>query len=253
MEPKKRRRKPRYTLMILSDTLEEGGVKQVYLGSKRVRVLAVVLGILLIADICYCIYNPILMRSVNRSQEAKIEQLMKEKETLETENKELSDKVAALSEAINQKVKLEEQQQAENERMSIPDGFPLTGAAGIQETDAQSAEAEETAEGEEQAETKAEPIMMLKGTAGNMVVASGNGVVITVGTDTEYGNRVVIDHGNGYQSIYRNQGEARVKAGDEVIRGATLFVIEEGNTELGYQILENEKYINPEEMVVING
>ena len=256
MEPKKRRRKLRYTLMILSDTMEEGGVKQVYLGSRRVRVLAVVLGVLLIADICYCVYNPILMsgvRSVNRSQAAKIEQLTEEKQTLETENQELADKVAVLSETINQKVKLEEQQAAENERMSIPDGFPLTGAASIQETDEQSAEAAETAEGEEQAEAKAEPIMLLKGMAGNMVVASGNGVVITVGTDTEYGNRIVIDHGNGYCSIYRNQGEARVKAGDEVIRGAALFVIEDGNTELGYQIMKDENYMNPEEMVVING
>ena len=257
MEPKKPRRKPRYTLMILSDTMEEGGVKQVYLGSRRVRVLAVVLGVLLIADICYCVYNPILMsgvRSVNRSQAAQIEQLTEEKATLETENKELADKVAVLSETINQKVKLEEEQEAENERMSIPDGFPLTGAASIQETDAQTAEADETAETEaEQAEEKAEPIMLLKGTAGNMVVASGNGVVITVGTDTEYGNRIVIDHGNGYQSIYRNQGEARVKPGDEVIRGAALFIIADENTDLGYQIIKDENYINPEEIVVING
>ena len=33
MEPKKRRRRPKYTLMILSDTMEEEGVKQIYIGS----------------------------------------------------------------------------------------------------------------------------------------------------------------------------------------------------------------------------
>ena len=88
MEPKKRRRRPKYTLMIFSDKMEKEGVKQLYLGSKRVQIAAVVLGILLIADICYCVYNPILMsgvRNVNRSQAARIEQLMKEKETLEAE------------------------------------------------------------------------------------------------------------------------------------------------------------------------
>ena len=130
MEPKKRRRRPKYTLMILSDTMEEEGVKQIYLGSKRVRIAAVVLMILLIADICYCVYNPILMsgvRSVNRSQAAQIKQLMEEKETLELENKELSDKVAILSETINQKVKIEEEEEAELARVSVPSGFPLTG------------------------------------------------------------------------------------------------------------------------------
>lgn len=253
MEPKKRRRKPRYTLMILSDSMEEDSVKQIYLGSRRARVLAVVLLILLIADICYCVYNPILMsgvRSVNRSQAAQIEQMLEEKETLETENKELADKVAVLSETINQKVKLEEQQKEENAQKSIPDGFPLTGAASIQETETQSAD---TAENETKQAEESETIMVLKGTAGNMVVASGNGVVMTVGADAQYGNRIVIDHGNGYQSIYRNQGETRVKAGDEVIRGATLFIIEDGNTELGYQIMKDDNYINPEEIVAING
>lgn len=256
MEPKKRRRRPKYTLMIFSDKMEEEGVKQVYLGSKRVQIAAVVLGILLIADICYCVYNPILMsgvRSVNRSQAAKIEQLLKEKETLETENEELVDKVAVLSETINQKVKLEEQEKAEIAQMSIPDGFPLTGAATIQESENDADEGAQDEREEIQPEEKAEPIMVFIGTTGNMVVASGNGVVTSVEADTEYGNKVVIDHGNGYQSIYKNPGEVRVKSGDEVVRGATLFIIEGGNTELGYQIIKDESYINPEEMVEING
>lgn len=256
MEPKKRRRRPKYTLMILSDTMEEEGVKQIYLGSKRVRIAAVVLMILLIADICYCVYNPILMsgvRSVNRSQAAQIKQLMEEKETLELENKELSDKVAILSETINQKVKIEEEEEAELARVSVPSGFPLTGAASIQEPEAQ-----DTQEGDEEAQTEekeaeTEPIMVFKGTAGNMIVASGTGVVTAVEPDMQYGNKVVIDHGNGYQSVYRNQGETRVKVGDEVVRGATLFIISDENTELGYQIMKDEIYINPEDMVEING
>ena len=234
MEPKKRRRRPKYTLMIFSDKMEKEGVKQLYLGSKRVQIAAVVLGILLIADICYCVYNPILMsgvRNVNRSQAARIEQLMKEKETLEAENEELVDKVAVLSETINQKVKLEEQEEAEIAKMSIPDGFPLTGAATIQELENDDEEGAQAGEEEMQPEEKTEYIMVFTGTTGNMVVASGNGVVTSVEADVEYGNKVVIDHGNGYQSIYKNPGEVRVKAGDEVVRGATLFIIDGGNTE----------------------
>lgn len=259
MEPKKRRRRKKYTLMIFTDSMEEG-VKQIYLGSKRVKVLKVVLSLLLIAVICFCVYNPILLsgvRRINQSQNSQIKQLMAEKESLEAENKALSDKVSILSETINQKVKTEEAQEAELAELSLPTGFPLTGAAAI--LDAETQEEEEAGEAAENAEEdyakqeQAEPILVFKGTAGNMVVAAGNGIVTAIEPDTEYGNKVVIDHGNGYCSIYRNEGETRVKVGDEVVRGATLFVIGEDNTKLGYQIMQEETYINPEDMVEING
>lgn len=249
MEPKKHRKISEYTLMILPEQAEEGEAKKINLGSKKAHIIMALLGILFIADLCYCIYNPILMsavRKVNRSQTAQIKELTAEKERLEAENRELTGKVAVLSETINQKVKLEEEQEAESAKQSMPDGFPLTGAAVVQEQQTQNTE-----EGEETEKT--EPIMVFKGTTGNMVVSSGSGVVTAVETDMEYGNKVIIDHGNGYQSIYRNLGEARVKAGDEVVRGATLFVIEELNTELGYQIIKDETYIDPEELVEING
>lgn len=260
MEPKKRRRRKKYTLMLLTDSVEEG-VKQIYLGSWRVRILKVVLSILLIAVICFCVYNPILLsgvRSINKAQSSQIEQLTKEKETLEAENKELGDKVAILSETINQKVKTEEEQEAELAELSIPTGFPLTGAVAIldpEETGEEAEEAEEDAEetDEEQKKEMTEPVLVFKGTEGNMVVAAGNGVVTAIEPDTEYGTKVVIDHGNGYCSIYRNEGEARVKEGDEVVRGATLFIIGEDNTKLGYQITLEETYINPEDIVEING
>ena len=249
MEPKKHRKRPKYTLMILSDQMKEGEEKKINLGSKKAQIIMALIGILFIADVCYCVYNPILMsgvRKVNRSQAAQINELVAEKETLETENAELTEKVAVLSETINQKVKLEEEQEAESAKQSIPDGFPLTGVAVVQEQEIQNTEEDEETE-------KAEPIMVFKGSSGNMVVASGSGVVTAVETDLEYGNKVIIDHGNGYQSIYKNLGEVRVKVGDEVVRGATLFVIEELNTELGYQIIKDENYINPEELVEING
>ena len=248
MEPKKHKKRPEYTLMILSDTMEEGEAKKINLGTKKAQIIMALLAFLLLADICYCIYNPILMsavRKVNHSQAGQIKELMEEKENLEAENRELTEKVAVLSETINQKVKLEEEQEAESAKLSTPDGFPLTGAAVVQEQ-TQNAKEGEDAE-------KEEPIMVFKGSEGNMVVASGSGVVTAVETDAEYGNKVVIDHGNGYQSIYKNLGEVRVKVGDEVVRGATLFVIGTENTELGYQIIKDENYINPEELVEING
>lgn len=252
MEPKKRRRSTKYTLMILSDSMEEG-VKQIYLGARRIKVLKVLLSIVLIADICYLVYNPIILSGVrerNDSQTLQIKQLREEKAALEAQNAELTEKVAILSETINQKVQSEEAAAAELAESSIPRGFPLTGSASIEEAGEETGENGE--EGGQEAGEK-EPIMVFKGTSGNMVVAAATGTVASVEPDAEYGNKVIIDHGNGYRSIYRNKGDARVKNGDEVVRGSTLFIIGEENLELGYQIMEGETYINPEDIVEING
>ena len=38
-----------------------------------------------------------------------------------------------------------------------------------------------------------------------------------------------------------------------MVRGAILYVIGEDNTELGYQIMYNEKYIDPMDLINIDG
>ena len=43
-----------------------------------------------------------------------------------------------------------------------------------------------------------------------------------------------------------------VREGDEVTRGSILFVIGT-NTTVGYQIIKDEKYIDPETMAQIDG
>ena len=75
----------------------------------------------------------------------------------------------------------------------------------------------------------------------------------SITTDSGYLHCIRIDHGNGYNSLYRNDGEVMVKEGDEVVRGAILYVIGEDNTELGYQITYDEKYIDPMELINIDG
>ena len=54
------------------------------------------------------------------------------------------------------------------------------------------------------------------------------------------------------RDIYINDKDIS-KEGDEVVRGAILFVIGEENTELGYQIQFEEKNINPMEFINIDG
>ena len=77
--------------------------------------------------------------------------------------------------------------------------------------------------------------------------------VLSVDADTEYGTKIVVDHGNGYCSVYRNNGTALVKAGEELGKGYILFTIEEDNQKLGYQIMKDDAYIDPMSMIDING
>lgn len=78
-----------------------------------------------------------------------------------------------------------------------------------------------------------------------MVVATAGGTVIAVNDEGEYGHNIWIDHGNGYITIYRNQGDVKVKQGETVTQRTTLFLIGADNTKLGYQMMKDGAYINP--------
>ncbi len=63
---------------------------------------------------------------------------------------------------------------------------------------------------------------------GTPVLATGPGRVEAAGYDGPNGNRVTIDHGFGYRSVYAHLSRASVKAGDEVERGDIVGL--SGNT-----------------------
>ncbi len=111
----------------------------------------------------------------------------------------------------------------------------LTGGAAIEEV------------------TEGEPMVIFTATEGTTVVASAKGIVTAVEEDETYGCKIVIDHGNGYVSIYFNGGEAQVKVGDEVAQGRTLFLVGNDNKQLIYQIMKDGGYIKPTDMLSING
>ncbi len=60
--------------------------------------------------------------------------------------------------------------------------------------------------------------------AGPSVSAADGGTVIVAGwpDNSGYGNRVVIDHGNGYQSLYAHLANIYVSAGETVSRGQLI-------------------------------
>lgn len=154
---------------------------------------------------------------------------------LESEIITLNGKIDILSDTVNQKTEAENTLKEQMVQQSLPSLFPTTGSATIEEI------------------TEGEPTCILNGTEGTTVVATAGGTVTAVEEDPDYGNRVTIDHGNGYVTIYRNKGECLVKTGDTVVQKTTLFIIGSGNTRLSYQIMLDGEFINPMQMIEISG
>ena len=85
------------------------------------------------------------------------------------------------------------------------------------------------------------------------MIATANGTVSSIAGSADAGYIVMIDHNNRYDMIYRNNAEPRVKEGDSVTNETTLFHIETGNETLGYQIIQDEKFIDPLRLMDISG
>ena len=60
---------------------------------------------------------------------------------------------------------------------------------------------------------------------GTAVNAAANGTVIFAGPRGSYGNLVIIDHGNGFQTLYGHNSGFVVKAGDVVVKGQTIAAV----------------------------
>lgn len=84
---------------------------------------------------------------------------------------------------------------------------------------------------------------------GTPVLASADGVVKRVGTASDYGKMVVIDHGYGYQTVYGHNSKIFVKVGQRVRRGDRIAAV--GNTgrstgpHLHYEVHLNGVPVNP--------
>ena len=236
-EGSRRKRKTNYMLMLFMDS-KEGRIRQMGFGPLLVESV-VFIGltvVVVLAVICYRSDKKIeVLSAETERQKQNIEELTEEKADLVSLREELMNKVTILSDTINQKVEEEEALEQERAQAHMPVGFPLSSSASLEE-----------AEGEN-------PMVKLTGSEGSSVIASADGLVISITTDSGYLHCVKIDHGNGYNSIYRNDGDVMVKEGDEIVRGAILYVIGEDNTELGYQIMYEEKYIDPMGLINIDG
>ncbi len=251
MKRVRHKRKNSKVLIVTSDAVD-AGVRQYKIRPYLLRGATLVICLMIGALIGYFIFEKdIWAERLERtaSQEKAIKAIEQEKADLENRITELNDEIAGLnneiadlnekimilSRTVTQKTQSENELRQEIEKQSLPTEFPLTGKTSMEEI------------------TEGEPICIFTAAEGSMVVATAKGTVIVVNDDPEYGHNVWVDHGNGYVTVYKNKGEVRVKQGETVAPGTTLFLIEEGNNKLGYQMMKEGVYINPMEMLAISG
>ncbi len=151
------------------------------------------------------------------------------------EIEELQSQVAVLTETLQEKLAAE--QKAEED--AIPSGFPVTGTC-------MSAEKPEE-------ESELDQAVYYEGSEGAVVVATGAGTVELVRQNAYGYYEVYIDHGNGYVSIYTNMGTPLIQQGDSVVRGTPLYLIQEDNTLIKYQITKDDALINVYTVMSVDG
>lgn len=248
MQCKKHKRKTNHVVIVTSDAVD-ANVKQFRIKPWMSQVIVGVLCVLIGVALGYFIYEEQLwetamqrsneLQSVIKELEDENQQLVSQYETKEAEYQaeidSLNDQIYILSETVNQKVESESELSAILNAQSMPTEFPLTGSASMAEI------------------LEGDPMCEFTASEGIMVVATASGTVTAVNDDGDYGHNVWIDHGNGYVTIYRNKGDAIVKQGDKVVQGTTLFIIDEDNTKLGYQMMKDGSYISPMDLLAISG
>lgn len=244
MESKKHKRKSSHVVIVTSDAAD-ASVKQfrirTWLSQTLIIIGCIGIGVLL-GYFCFLaqIKKAQLEREIKRMEQVK--ELEEKNELLETEKSDLIRKVGTLeetvqllSETVKQKSESEESLLEELEKQMVPTEFPLNSSATMEVT------------------TEGNPVCVFSASDGAMVIATAGGIVTAVNDDAEYDKNVWIDHGNGYVTIYRNAGEIKVKQGENVNAGTTLFLIDENSNKLGYQMMKDGVYINPMEMLAISG
>jgi murein DD-endopeptidase MepM/ murein hydrolase activator NlpD len=84
---------------------------------------------------------------------------------------------------------------------------------------------------------------------GDPVKAAGNGIVSFAGWKTGYGNTVIVDHGDGYQTLYGHNQRNLVRVGDVVRAGQEVAKV--GSTgrstgaHLHFEVHVNGRPVNP--------
>ena len=85
---------------------------------------------------------------------------------------------------------------------------------------------------------------------GDSITAFADGTVISVAELSGYGLTIMLDHGNGYQTLYAHCSQIIAKQGNTVKRGDKIALVGHSGDVTGphlhFELIYNGKYLNPE-------
>ena len=170
--------------------------------------------------------------------------------SLTEENQSLQNQVESLNESLSQSERVlndiearlnEDAARAESvaKEETIPTEIPIKGSKAIVLKDPTIDEES----GEE------EDGVVFSALEGSVIVATASGSVISVDSDPNYGNQVVIDHGNGYITTYRTDALIKVEFGDTVRKNDMIAIVTESEGFVAYEITKDGSLVDPYTMM----
>lgn len=171
------------------------------------------------------------------ASEQVIAQLEADKESMSAENARLSEENEQLRKAAEDLEK-ETESEADTEDAAgtklypdAPNDYPYQGTGGML-VSTYSAE---------------QPYMSITTHTDGIVIAAGDGMVVSISSNDTYPLIVELSHEGGYMTRYMcgAQAQAQVQENAEVKAGDTLFTITTDNTQFDYQILFENEPIDP--------
>ncbi|KQC07552.1 MAG: hypothetical protein APR54_05935 [Candidatus Cloacimonas sp. SDB] len=89
---------------------------------------------------------------------------------------------------------------------------------------------------------------------GNQVVAAATGEIIEVSEDKYFGNMLLIDHFNGFVTVYAHLAKVLIEKGDIVKKGMVIGLVgDTGNSSgphLHFEIIKNGIAVDPEDYII---
>ncbi len=236
MEGKKKKPR-RFNLLIVPEGSED--VKQYKIALDFIIIIVALVVVLVFVGLSYIIKasgeieddrNQILALT------AQLEHVTSSNIILKAENEQLTDELLTARTYLDTKDYVEQQADSASALSYIPTGLPVTGQVS------QPSEFD-----------KSKGYITFVVGDGTKISAAGDGTVSKIVSDQSAGYRIEIDHGNDYISMYLYRGEPLLSEGTQVLRGTALFACTSDEPVFVYAIEYQDKPIDPNTLMRIDG
>ena len=238
MKQQRHKRKESFSVLLIPNT--EGKSKQFHISRFSVHLVLgtlVLICLLAAGAIAWCALNfgqQEVLRSEAEQLKERIGELETERDSLEEEKETLTAQIETLrSDSGAENASAEERTEAEaapERDTSVPRRYPYTGISTVISN-----------------YSPEQPYLSLNTSPDGNVVATGDGMVVTVDSDDTYAHIIEVEHNNGYKTRYmcRQEAQVQLQVGAQVQEGDILMTVLADDTQLDYQVDFEGESIDP--------